>query len=229
MKAYWFVIRKPRVVCDGGAMQMILPGYFGGRSWAIPARHVAVQDLSATPPMAGAQEPEPVLAHELIVPYLFTTGPMTRPNLLLMFTEPQRVPPLRLVTALAPNTDLPFGYRSTRSEKGAHVDGILLRADNPAALRESVLTAGGSALDDPVGWLYEHRDTVTDVVEQASLARRRRAGRRIQLAALLLFVATSIGGPRLVADDGPWWPLFLFLAVLAALFGLGAFGRRLAR
>ncbi|WP_241842487.1 hypothetical protein [Pseudofrankia sp. BMG5.36] len=229
MKAYWFVIRKPRVVCDGGAVRMMLPGYFGGRAWAIPARHVAVQDLSATPPAEGAQEPQPVLARELAVPYLFTTGPMTRPNLLLMFTEPQRVPPLRLDAALAPNTDLPFGYRSTRSEKGARVDGVLLRADNPAALRQSVLTAGGSSLDDPVGWLYEHREVVADVMEQASLARRRRVGRCIQLAAMILFVATSIGVPRLVADDGPWWPVFLLLAVLAGLFGLGAFGRRLAR
>lgn len=229
LKAYWFAIRKPRVVCGGGVISMILPGYFGGRQWTVPAGHAAVRDLSAAPLPEDAQEPEPVLASELAVPYLFTTGPMTRPNLLLMFTEPQRVPPLRLAASLASNTDLPFGYRSTRSKRGAHVDGILLRADNPAVLCRSIVAAGGSHFDDPVRWLREHRQVVTDVVQQNSLTRRRRTGRRVQIAAATLLLLTGIGGSRFVGDDGPLWPLFLILAVLVGLLGLAEFGRRLAR
>jgi hypothetical protein len=232
LKAYRFTGRKPWVAFDTRTetVSLILPGYFGGRGWPIPAGRVAVRDLTAASlPEDGAQ-PEPVLADELVVPYLLTTGPLTRPNLLLMFTEPQRVPPLRLGAALAPNTDLPFGYRSTRSSRGSHIDGVLLRARDPAALSRRILAAGAGRLGDPIQWLYEHRQVVTDTAEQDRLAGRRRTGRRVQVAAqILLGLATIVGGTVILNDDGPLWHLLLFLAVVAGLLGLGAAGGRLAR
>src|SRR5574341_192218 len=52
------------------------------------------------------------------------------PTTLLLFGQPQRVPPLRLL--LGWYGDLPFGYWSSRSPAGASVAGVLLRATDPA-------------------------------------------------------------------------------------------------
>ncbi|ADP81190.1 hypothetical protein [Pseudofrankia inefficax] len=229
LKSYRLAVRKPSVVSRDGNIEMTLPTYFGGRKWIIPLRQIAVRDLSAAPSVDNTADREPVLARELRVPYLFTTGPVTKPNLQLMFDEPQRVPPVRLAAAFAPNTDLPFGYRSTRSQIGDHVDGVLLRAYDSAKLSRLLKAAGARPFDDPTSWMHEHRTIVSDATERDTLTRRRRTGRSLQRVAAVLLFATLVAGRWLLPGNGPWWPVLLLLGVLIGLLGLAAVGRRLAR
>ncbi|CAJ59222.1 MULTISPECIES: hypothetical protein [Frankia] len=229
LKAYWYAVRKPRVVHEAGVVSLVLPGYFGDRPWSIPVDRVAVRDLSSAPLPEDIPEPEPVLARQVTIPYLFTTGPLTLPNLLLMFTEPQRVPPLRLGPAMAPNSDLPFGYFSTRAERGAYVDGVKLRAENPSGLERLLLAAGATRFEDPVRWLHRHRQVITDAADQERITRRRVVGHRIQLAAAFVWVPAVIGEEALIGEDGPLWAILLLLAVIVGTLGLSVVGGRRAR
>ena len=116
LKTYRVSPRKARIELEGGAAELFLPTYFGRRRLHVPLNGLAVCDL--TSPLIVDSPADDVFRQPIALPYLFTTGPATAPTLLLLFAERQRVPPLRVVAAWAPNVDLPFGWTSSRSSQG---------------------------------------------------------------------------------------------------------------
>lgn len=51
-------------------------------------------------PSDQVETDEVVFVVPLLVPYLFTTGPLTDPTTALVFKTPQRVPPIRAAAAI---------------------------------------------------------------------------------------------------------------------------------
>lgn len=163
LKTYRVSPRKARIELEGGAAELFLPTYFGRRRLHVPLNGLAVCDL--TSPLIVDSPADDVFSQPIALPYLFTTGPATAPTLLLLFAERQRVPPLRVVAAWAPNVDLPFGWTSSRSSQGASVDGVLLRASDSAEASRRLVDAGATEVHDPAQWMREHRDRVMDPLE----------------------------------------------------------------
>lgn len=166
--------RKARLDIRGSVVSLYLPTYFGRRRWELNADQVAVADLEQLVDTGsdGGTEPDVVYRSPVTVPYLFTTGPYTSPNLLILFASRSRVPPLRLLPVIAPNVELPFGFWSSRSESGDLADGVMLRAVDPAAAVDRLVAAGAVRTDDSDTWLVEHRDLVIDPDEREQLMRR---------------------------------------------------------
>ena len=132
LRDYVYRPRKARIELSAYTAHVNLPYYFGGYEWSIPVRSIAVVDLT----VPGTPRAPEGLKGEFLgrtITYLFTTARRRTATTLLLFAEPQRVPPLRLGPALDLNVrpHLPFGYLSSRRRDGAWVDGILLRVDNP--------------------------------------------------------------------------------------------------
>lgn len=227
LKTYRLAPRKARLDCVGGELVLRLPTYFGRRAWRVPMTEVNVVDLSS--PQTVVQRTEDVYAEPVSVPYLFTTGPNTRPTTMLLFTTPQRVPPLRLVTAIAPNTPLPFGYRASRSATGARLDGVLLRAVDPADAAARLVMAGARRVDDPIGWLRAHREVVADPAKAAAIASStKRAGTLGKVAAALMLV-TLVTARWATNHDGPRWLWLLVTITGASTVVLWLMARRAAR
>jgi hypothetical protein len=168
-----------------------------------------------------------VFARPLLVPYLFTTGPATAPTIGLLFTEPQRVPGLTLNAALAPNVDLPVGYRQSRSPAGATLDGVLLRARDPRHAVATLVAAGASLVTDEVSWFADHRAVLTDAADRAeAVATDRKVAatdRGAVLAGWGAFGMAVLGG--VVGDAAlPW-----VLAAAGTLFVVHVLLRRRVR
>jgi hypothetical protein len=101
-----------------------------------------------------------------------TASTLKPPNLGLVFQEPVRVPPLRWLTGMSNDIDLPFGIRSSRSAVGARIDAALLRAVDPKECSRVLIAAGAVAEPDPDGWLVEHRSRETNPAALESLLAR---------------------------------------------------------
>jgi hypothetical protein len=143
LRDYVYRPRKARIELSAYAAHVNLPYYFGGYEWSIPVRSIAVVDLT----VPGTPRAPEGLKGEFLgrtITYLFTTARRRTATTLLLFAEPQRVPPLRLGPALDLNVrpHLPFGYLSSRRRDGAWVDGILLRVDNPKQAVDRLVAAG---------------------------------------------------------------------------------------
>lgn len=227
LRTYRLAPRKARLECVGDELVLRLPTYFGRRAWRVPIAEVNVVDMTA--PQTVVRRTESVYAEPVSVPYLFTTGPNTRPTTLLLFTTPQRVPPLRLVTAIAPNSSLPFGYRASRSATGARLDGVFLRAVDPAGAVARLVMAGARPIDDPVGWLQTHREMIADPVKAAAIvSSTKRAGTLHKVAAALLMV-TLVTARWATNHDGPLWLWPLVAITGASTVVLWLMARRTAR
>lgn len=176
LQIYRISPRKARIELQDDAVGLFLPSYFGRRRFEIPISGLTVCDL--TSPLTSDLPTEDVFMHDISIPYLFTTGPLTMPTLLLLFSSPLRVPPLRMLTAIAPNTELPFGWKESRSKRGAFVDGVLLRAPNTSQAACQLIEVGAHKIDDPSRWLHENRERIVDPVEPqwvvADIRRRNR-------------------------------------------------------
>ncbi|MBO2460185.1 hypothetical protein [Actinomadura violacea] len=214
----------------GGELALRLPAYFGRRPWRVPMSEVGVVDL--TSPRTALQKAGDVHAEPVVAPYLSTTGPLTRPTTLLLFTTPQRVPPLRLLAAIAPNSPLPFGYRASRSAEGGRLDGVLLRAADPGDAADRLVAAGAQRVDDPALWLREHRKRVTDPVRADAIALSEKRARATGTAAAALLILTLVTVQWASDHDGPNW-LWLIAAIAgtttAALTLLATRAQRRAR
>ncbi|HUR77339.1 MAG TPA: hypothetical protein VMZ22_05290 [Acidimicrobiales bacterium] len=196
IKSYWFSWRKPRLNVFGERVELVLPSYFT-EPWWIPADEVAAFDLT--------RDDDPPFEDGLTAPYLPTTSPLSSETLLLLFTRPQRVPPVKWVTRFANNVDVPWGYRRSRSEEGDFADGVMLRATNPShAVR--ALTAGRGTVPVARDWLRRVRPELSDPARMAEVRRRRSKDRlRAWIGASL-----SIGA-------------MLFLGVVGGLMSNAAF------
>jgi hypothetical protein len=133
--------RKARIDLAAYAAYLSLPLYFGPYEWMVPIEAVAVVDLT----VPGSPRTAADMAGDFdgrTITYLFTAARARTATTLLLFAEPQRVPPLRLLAALDPQIRLPFGFRSSRSRAGAVVDGVLLRVDAPREAADRLVAAG---------------------------------------------------------------------------------------
>jgi hypothetical protein len=184
---------------------------------------VNVVDL--TSPQTVVQPNEDVYAHPVSIPYLFTTARNTRPTTMLLFTTPQRVPPLRPFVMFASNLALPFSYRDSRSSAGAWVDGLLLRAADPSDAAARLVMAGAREVNDPVAWLRAHREVVTDPAQAAavisSTERTIRTG-RIRSVAVTLLLLTLFAARWVLDHDAPtWlWPVLVVTGVSSVVLWL---------
>ncbi|QKG24754.1 SIMPL domain-containing protein [Actinomadura verrucosospora] len=202
--------RKAYLRGSGGELALRLPAYFGRRLWRVPMAEVNVVDL--TSPRTVVQKIGDVYAEPVVTPYLPTTGPLTRPTTLLLFTTPQRVPPLRWLAAIAPNSSLPFGYRASRSAKGARLDGVFLRAADPGDAADRLVAAGAQRVDDPALWLREHRKRVADPVRADAIALSEKRARAIGTAAGASLILTLVTVQWASDHHGPDW-LWLIAAI----------------
>jgi hypothetical protein len=178
LQAYRVAPRKPWVRVAGDAVTFRLPGWFGGRTFAVPLADVGVVDLDL---VQDAPAADVVYAEPVVVPYVYTTGPMTAPNLRLVFRRPVALPPFRFVVRQMGAEPAP--KRAARGDRpaGRYVDGLLLRAADPRAAVAQLAAAGAERVTDVDGWLAAHRPLVTDPERVAGLAavqrRFARAGR----------------------------------------------------
>lgn len=220
LRAYRWTRRRPSISVDGDDLVLRLPSYFGRHVWRVPAGDVVVAD-----PSDFDDDTEVVFDPPLAIPYLFTTGPATKPTAVLLFRGPQRVPPVRLVTAIAPNADLPFGYWQARSDGGAFIDGVLVRTavDDGAA---SLSALGIERVTRPLDWLRAHRVTVQapHLIDEAKRLHRR--ARAKMLGSLTLFVLLAVPGRILVGDDPSWPSDGLLLAGVTVAVWLNVSARR---
>ncbi|HEY3143375.1 MAG TPA: hypothetical protein VGJ86_19715 [Acidimicrobiales bacterium] len=116
-------VRKPRIELRPGYLDIHLDTYFGSRPWTIPTESIGLIDL--TNPRSGTGLTG---RSDILVP---ATNPLARPTLLLLFREPQTVPPLRWTHILGRHTGV--DVRESRAGK-ARVDGVLLQVvDAPSA------------------------------------------------------------------------------------------------
>lgn len=214
LRTYRFYGKKSRIEVDGGIARLFLPQYFGRAIWEIPIDSIGVTDLSTLEAPPALEDTN--LRKTPRIPYFFTTGTVTSPNLLLLFRTPQRVPPVRAIVALAPNVDLPFGYREARS--GALIDGTLLRAVDAKAAAAFLAQAGAEVIEDPTSWLIRYREIVADEAHATELRTRRRAFRRLLRVSSVLLIAGFVAGiPLRGRGDFPtwgWWVLAILLSGL---------------
>jgi hypothetical protein len=222
LRNYRIVPRKARIDIDGAAAALVLPSFFGRRPFIVPMDVTAVLDLTSEMPGDGLDE-EIVFETEPSIPYFFTTGPFTEPTTLLLFREPQRVPPLRWITASAPNVDLPFGARASRSARGAFVDGALLRFRDPADAARRLVRAGATPVDRPEAWLDQ--DAVSDPIRRETVLRHQNQAMWLHRVAFGLLVVSLLTARGLV-DNDDWTALALPAAGLGLGFALQRYADR---
>jgi hypothetical protein len=161
LRAYWYTLRWPRLETGSGQLRLTAPIFFGRRALATPLEQVAAVAPGALPALPRFDDG--VFAEGMSIPYLYTAfSTLERPrrppapNLMLVFARPVRVPPLRASAAESEFVRLPFGYFSSRSARGATVDGVLLAARDPEDAMSRIAGAGIEVVDDWREWLRRH-------------------------------------------------------------------------
>jgi hypothetical protein len=219
LRAYRFNWRKPTALVDAaaGSVELYLPAYFGRHRWRLDASELAVVDPASAG--GGPVSSEVYFAAPPLVPYLFTTGPATMPTTGLLFQRAQRVPPIRMAASWAPNSNVPIGVRESRTSGGAHLDGVFLRFEDPAAAHGALLRAGATTTTDPDAWLARHRTLVVDPVEVAAVRRRHRRLVWLERSSYL-FVALAALVALLVGEDASPLEFAVALAAIVASFAV---------
>lgn len=213
LRTYRLTPRKARVELDNGQVHFHLPSYFGRRRLSVPSTECGVSDLEAQH-QSWVEQEEWVYPDGSGIPYFFTTGPLTSPKLAVLFRSRQRVPPLRLLAAAAPNIDLPFGCFSSR-RGAAHVDGMLLRAVDSTSGTEARVNYGCERVLDIDGFLAAHRQMERDPQVIAGLEERwKRAVWRQRFSYGLLLAGISLAAIGFGEDSTNW---FLFTPGLMAV------------
>lgn len=194
LRRYPFLSRESYVDVDGTGASLVVPRVFGGgRRWFIPIGAIGVvvpdQDAAADDEPASSGDGEWVTRHEFRVPYLSTTSPFAPPNLTLLFTVPQRIPPIRWFAG----RDLDISPRATRNEAGFTVDGVEVRAVDPETAEQALLARGAQGVTDPDSFVQRHRDVVRDREEVRAVVGRARRSFLLTafsgIATLALFIA----------------------------------------
>lgn len=149
------------------------------------------------PDVEDVDEAAWITAQDFFVPFLATTSTHVSPNLVLLFTIPQRIPALRW---MAGQLDLPV--RKSRREPGVRVDGVALRAVDPDAAAQTLLARGVIRISDDDEFILAHRETVHDpeVVRRTVTYQERAQGWSLGLG--LATLAFAFGAE--VFDDHRW-------------------------
>jgi hypothetical protein len=243
LREYVYRPRKSRIELAAYSAHLTLPVYFGSYEWSIPVRAIAVVDLT----VPGSPRATRDIARELLgrtVTHLFTTARARTATTLLLFAEPQRVPPLRIGPSLDPNVRpfLPFGFFSSRRPGGASVDGLLLRVDDPRGAVDRLVAAGAlRGIYRGGTWRVDHGESGLRPPTDPPWARR--SVDRLDGAARMLLVGGLAAAwnlpniPRLYGHDVAFWAWSQFAdddiplvawAVVAAMLGAALASRLLA-
>ena len=202
LRRYRFLSRKSYVEVDRSGATLVVPRIFGGQGrWFIPLDVIGVvlpaqRAAIDNEVLHGSADGDWVTREEFRVPYMATTSPMAPPNLVLLFTVPQPVPPIRWFAG----RDLNLSWRQIREQAGVTLDGVELRAVDPEAARLALLGHGARPVADPDAFVQQYRDVVRDPAQVRGIVVRRR-----RLALLLGFcgVATfALVIAANVTDDG---------------------------
>lgn len=190
------VSREPYIEVDGARLRLWLPAIFADRqAWDLDVTDVVLVDpRSVSNDDTGEGW---AFQRRVEIPYAATTDHRVAPNLTLLFTTPQRVPPLKLNGA----EKISLSYFRSRSEAGVQVDGVRLRAEDPVAAIQALTAEGVRKVDRPVAWLRQHRPVTQDpALVQVAQARRRDLRRMIWVffaAPIVLTVMLIQGGGEL--------------------------------
>lgn len=205
LRRHWFDPRRSYVDVSKTELRVVAPRYFGRRTaWVLPLDVVGV-DVSpaqegATPDEDDEDDEELdewVTADAFVTPYLSTTV-LAQPNLVLLFTFPQRVPRLGRRAADA----LGLSGLQSRQFEGLTVDGVMLNALDEEAAREALVDAGARPITDVESFVERHRrvERDPDRVRAAASARRADAA----LSASGFFVVPPLLVITWLADNNAW-------------------------
>lgn len=221
LRHYRLVSRQPYVELDGPVIRLRLPGIFGGRKvWNLNAADVAVVDTE--PSNSDDSGDDWVFEEPVNIPYAATTSSNVEPNLELLFKTPQRIPPLRFLGAQT--VGLP--YFKSRSAAGIQIDGLDLRAEDPAAAVETLAAAGVERVDRTAAWLRRHRRVTQDPALMKVAKANDRAQRWVG-AIVTAVIILMIGLNFIVGDNDPSnWELGALGLGLLLVFGLPVWARR---
>lgn len=198
LRRFRLLSRESYLDVDGTGATLVVPRIFGGQNhWFIPIEVIGVV-LPAwgaaldSDVLGGSRGGEWVTRHEFRVPYLSTTSPQASPNLVLLFTVAQPMPPIRRLTG----RDLGLSWRETRGQAVVTVDGVELRAVDPEAAKRALLARQARRIADPDAFVRQYREIVFDPAEvRVIVARRRRRALLLGcfgVATLGLFVAFKV-------------------------------------
>lgn len=194
LRSYWFSRRKPAIQFEVDAIELRLPVYFGKQVWSIPIDQVGVIDLVRRDSAVEVVTDEGgvVFASPLAIPYFVTTGPLAKPNLVLLFRSKRRLPPFRRYPNNKGQT-VPFTAKMTRSAEGAWVSRLTLRAQDSTNAQQTMERAGVVTVPSMLEWLKERYETINDPEEKAKHFERGAQARRVNLILRVLFLALSGG------------------------------------
>jgi hypothetical protein len=200
----WYARHKPYLAIDGDALRLHLPSIFRYADLVVPRSSVWVVDDVSQLDDRGDNW---VFQREVVIPYALTTASdFARPNMTLLFSQPQRVPSLRFFGS----QNIGLSWRRARSPEGVSVDGIAVRVREPIDALAALHVAGVSRTPRLVEWLREHRAISYDPQEIAKSTSSRRRWRVVSAVSLVgVFV---LGSAPLIPDRLGW----LLIAVLAS-------------
>jgi hypothetical protein len=185
-----------------GSVDIEVPRWLGTAGMQVKVEEVGVADLSAV----GWGTRGDVFRNPLALPYLATRSRYDQPNLVLLFRTPQR---------------LPAGASGRIGSRQGLVDGLTLRAADPAGAAAALTEGGAIGVGDPSLFLRQHREVVDDPAERAALLHGDSSGSRLRQGSTLLFyVALFLVTWLLASDDQPsilWVAPTVALVVAAAL------------
>lgn len=170
--------------------------------------------------VAGQRSPaDPPLRRVPVLPTVQLQGATARPNLLVVFRRPVRVPPIRVQSG----GSLGLSRRRSTSPEGLYVDGMWFALDDPHAALEQMEAASFPVTKDATPALAAAVGTDPGGTPEAEV--RRRTARRTQLLLLVSFLgfAALLAGTALTGDQR-WLGRLLFLVAFPAFAGgfLGA-------
>lgn len=194
-----------------------------GDSLVITLRAIAsplVVPVSEVAAVAGQRSPaDPPLQRTPVLPTAQLQGATARPNLLVVFRQPVRVPPIRV----QPGGSLGLSRRRSTSPQGLYVDGMWFALDDPDTAFEQLDAASLPVVNDAAPALAAALGTDPGGTPEVEV--RRRTARRVQLLLLISFIgfAALLAGTALTGDQR-WLGRLLFLVAFPAFAGgfLGA-------
>ena len=202
LRHYRFFSRQPYIELDGPAMQLRLPGIFGGRKvWNLNVADVAV--VCTEPSSSDDTGDDWVFEEPVIIPFAATTSQNVNPNLELLFKTPQRIPSLRVFGAQT----IGLSYFQSRSAAGVQIDGLDLRAEDPVAAVATLAAAGMERVDRTGAWLRRHRRVTQDpaLMKVAKTNdQRQRWVTAIVMVAFILMIGAEILWRRYPGQLGVW-------------------------
>lgn len=221
LRRYRLLSRMAYLEVGPSTVTIVVPRVFGGQqSWEVPIHMLGVvlpptsTGRGHTTDLVDRDQEVWVTRQAFQVPYLSTTSPLARPNLTLLFTVPQRLPPVRW----SAGSDLGISSAATRSERGVEVDGVQLRVLEPVSACQAVMAAGAQVIADVDEFVKRNRDVVRDPETARKAVATRHRSRVIAAGPWVALMACFIAS--MVTDDDRYGIALVAFGVVGGLVGL---------